>query len=43
MDARIAPAQPPFPAEIQAWLDRTMPPGKPPPYPRYRPPVWTRC
>jgi alkylhydroperoxidase family enzyme len=30
MDARIAPAQPPFPAEIQAWLDRTMPPGKPP-------------
>jgi alkylhydroperoxidase family enzyme len=30
MDARIAAAQPPFPAEIQAWLDRTMPPGKPP-------------
>ena len=30
MTARIAPAQPPFPAEVQAWLDRTMPPGKPP-------------
>ena len=30
MDARIAPAEPPFPAEVQAWLDRTMPPGKPP-------------
>ena len=30
MDARIAPARPPFPADIQAWLDRTMPPGKPP-------------
>ena len=30
MDARIAPALPPFPAEIQAWLDRTMPPGRPP-------------
>jgi alkylhydroperoxidase family enzyme len=28
--ARIAPAQPPFPAEVQAWLDRTMPPGQPP-------------
>lgn len=30
MDPRIAPAQPPFPAEVQAWLERTMPPGKPP-------------
>jgi alkylhydroperoxidase family enzyme len=30
MEARIAPAQAPFPAEIQSWLDRTMPPGKPP-------------
>ena len=30
MNARIAPAQPPFPVDIQAWLDRTMPPGKPP-------------
>lgn len=30
MDARIAPAQPPFPVGIQSWLDRTMPPGKPP-------------
>jgi alkylhydroperoxidase family enzyme len=30
MNARIAPAQPPFPAEVQASLDRTMPPGKPP-------------
>ena len=28
--ARIAPAQPPFPADVQAWLDRTMPPGQPP-------------
>ncbi len=28
--ARIAPATPPFPAEVQAWLDRTMPPGQPP-------------
>jgi alkylhydroperoxidase family enzyme len=28
--ARMAPAQPPLPAEIQSWLDRTMPPGKPP-------------
>jgi len=24
MNARIAPAEPPFPAEIQAWLARTM-------------------
>lgn len=30
MEARIAPAQPPFPADVQSWLDRTMPPGKPP-------------
>jgi alkylhydroperoxidase family enzyme len=30
METRIAPAQPPFPADIQSWLDRTMPPGKPP-------------
>ena len=30
MDARIAPARPPFPADTQAWLERTMPPGKPP-------------
>lgn len=28
--ARIAPAQPPFAPEVQAWLDRTMPPGQPP-------------
>ena len=30
MDARIAPAPLPYPDDIQAWLDRTMPPGKPP-------------
>lgn len=30
MGARIAPAAEPFPAEIQGWLDKTMPPGKPP-------------
>src|SRR5262245_24378401 len=30
MSARIAPAAPPFGAEIQAWLERTMPPGWPP-------------
>jgi alkylhydroperoxidase family enzyme len=30
MDPRIAAAQPPFPPEVQGWLDRTMPPGKPP-------------
>jgi len=30
MTARIAPARPPFTADVQAWLDRTMPPGKPP-------------
>jgi alkylhydroperoxidase family enzyme len=29
-NARIAPAQPPFEPEVQAWLDRTMPPGQPP-------------
>ena len=28
--ARIDPAQPPFAPEVQAWLDRTMPPGQPP-------------
>jgi len=27
---RIAAAQPPFPPEVQSWLDRTMPPGVPP-------------
>ncbi|HSW26126.1 MAG TPA: carboxymuconolactone decarboxylase family protein [Burkholderiaceae bacterium] len=27
---RIAPAAPPFPPEVQAALDRTMPPGMPP-------------
>jgi alkylhydroperoxidase family enzyme len=30
MDARIAPATAPYPDDIQAWLDRTMPPGQPP-------------
>lgn len=30
MSARIDPAQPPFPPEIQKALDRTMPPGAPP-------------
>lgn len=30
MSTRLAPAQPPFPAEIQTWLDRVMPPGVPP-------------
>ena len=30
LPARIAPAQPPFEPEVQAWLDRTMPAGKPP-------------
>jgi alkylhydroperoxidase family enzyme len=30
MSARLSPAEPPFGAEIQGWLDRTMPPGKPP-------------
>jgi len=28
--SRIAPAEPPFPAEVQTWLDKTMPPGVPP-------------
>lgn len=28
--ARIAPAEAPFPAEIQAWFDKLMPPGVPP-------------
>lgn len=28
--ARIAPASPPFPPDVQAALDRTMPPGMPP-------------
>ena len=28
--ARIAPAAPPFPPEVQAWLARTMPAGWPP-------------
>ena len=30
MQARIAAAEPPFSAEVQGWLDRTMPAGKPP-------------
>lgn len=30
MDARVAPAAAPFEPDVQAWLDRTMPPGKPP-------------
>ncbi|NUP05959.1 MAG: carboxymuconolactone decarboxylase family protein [Polyangiaceae bacterium] len=30
MPVRIAPAEPPFPDEIQARLDRIMPPGVPP-------------
>jgi alkylhydroperoxidase family enzyme len=30
MTARIAPAPAPFPAEIQAALDKIMPPGQPP-------------
>jgi alkylhydroperoxidase family enzyme len=30
MTARIAPAPSPYAPEIQAWLDRTMPPGQPP-------------
>jgi alkylhydroperoxidase family enzyme len=29
-DPRIAPARPPFPPEVQAALDRIMPPGVPP-------------
>ena len=27
---RIDPAVPPYPPEVQSWLDRTMPPGVPP-------------
>ena len=27
---RVSPAEPPFVPEVQAWLDRTMPAGKPP-------------
>ena len=30
MTARIAPAPLPYAPDIQAWLDRTMPPGQPP-------------
>src|SRR4051794_18014118 len=30
MSARIVPAEPPFPEDIQSWIDRTMPPGVPP-------------
>ena len=30
MTARISPAQPPFAAEVQSWLDRTMPRGRSP-------------
>jgi hypothetical protein len=30
MTARIAPAPAPYAPDIQAWLDRTMPPGQPP-------------
>jgi alkylhydroperoxidase family enzyme len=30
MSARIEPASPPFEADVQQWLDRTMPPGKQP-------------
>jgi len=30
MTARVSPATEPFPADVQAWLTRTMPPGKPP-------------
>lgn len=30
MNARISPAQPPFPADVQAWLERVMPPGRQP-------------
>ncbi len=30
MTARIAPAVPPFPADVQQQLDRIMPPGVPP-------------
>lgn len=27
---RVAPAEPPFAPEVQAWLDKVMPPGAPP-------------
>jgi alkylhydroperoxidase family enzyme len=27
---RVAPAPPPYPDDVQIWLDRTMPPGVPP-------------
>jgi len=30
MVARMTPARPPFTPSVQAWLDRTMPPGMPP-------------
>lgn len=30
MTARIAPATAPFPEDVQAWLDKTMPPDTPP-------------
>lgn len=30
MTARMTPASPPFPAAVQDWLTKTMPPGKPP-------------
>ncbi len=30
MNARIEPAEPPFDAGIQTWLDKVMPPGLPP-------------
>lgn len=30
MSSRVEPAQPPFPPDVQAWLDRAMPPGVPP-------------
>jgi alkylhydroperoxidase family enzyme len=30
VEVRIAPAAPPYPPEVQAWLDRTLPPGQPP-------------
>ena len=30
MTARIAPATPPYPDDVQTWLDKTMPPGMPP-------------
>jgi alkylhydroperoxidase family enzyme len=30
LPARVAPAEPPFVPQVQAWLDRTMPAGQPP-------------